>query len=245
MTVDVARAAELMEASSPETILEWTYRTFRRVAIVASFQAESCVLIHMASAITARPEVVTLDTGRLPEETHRIIERVQRRYPIRLRVQMPDPEEVMQLVAEHGPNPFYDSLELRRRCCDIRKSRPLARALKGFDAWLTGVRRDQIETRRKTPVVQRDRLRGGIIKVAPLAGWTRERVWSYVSEHDLDYHDLYDRGYRSIGCAPCTRPVRPEEHERAGRWWWEDSAVKECGLHWTESGAVRAGGIER
>jgi phosphoadenylyl-sulfate reductase (thioredoxin) len=130
----------------------------------------------------------------------------------------------------------------RQRCCEVRKKRPLARALRGFDAWVTGLRRDQSASRRDVPVLQEDGGHGGIAKVAPLAGWTRDQVWSYIREHGLDYHDLYDRGYSSIGCAPCTRATGPDEDERSGRWWWEESAVKECGLHWTPNGLQRAGG---
>jgi thioredoxin-dependent adenylylsulfate APS reductase len=230
------------EGGSPEEILEWAYRTYGRVAIVASFQAESSVLIHMAAQIVDRPEVITLDTGRLPEETHDMIERVQRRYPIRLHVQTPDPVEVADLVAGGGPNLFRTSVELRQRCCDIRKVRPLARALEGFDAWITGLRRDQSASRRRTPIVQADNAHGGIAKIAPLVDWTRDRVWTYIHEHELDYHELYERGYASIGCAPCTRPTEAGEDERAGRWWWEQDEVKECGLHWTGDKLVRAAG---
>ena len=230
------------EDRGPEEILDWAYRTFRRVAIVASFQAESSVLIHMAASIVDRPEVVTLDTGRLPEETQDLIDRVQRRYPIRLHVEAPDPAEVSELVAAEGPNLFRRSVELRERCCDVRKVRPLARALEGYDAWVTGLRRDQSAGRRTTPVVQADAAHGGIAKIAPLVTWRRDQVWAYIREHGLDYHALYERGYASIGCAPCTRPVEPGEHERAGRWWWEQSDVKECGLHLTEQGLVRARG---
>jgi phosphoadenosine phosphosulfate reductase len=224
----------------PEEVLAWAYRTFRRVAIVASFQAESSVLIHMASSIVERPEVVTLDTGRLPEETQDLIDRVRRRYPIRLHVRTPDPVEVAELVAAGGPNLFRRSVELRERCCDVRKVRPLTRALEGFDAWVTGLRRDQSAGRRRTPVVQTDAAHGGIAKIAPLVAWRRDEVWAYIREHGLDYHALYERGYASIGCAPCTRAVEPGEDERAGRWWWEESDVKECGLHPTDAGLVRA-----
>jgi thioredoxin-dependent adenylylsulfate APS reductase len=240
--ISLREAADDLEGSSPEAILAWTYRTFSRVAIVSSFQAESSVLIDMASAIVDRPEVVTLDTGRLPEETHELMERIQRRYPIRLHVQAPEPDDVAELVGQHGPNLFRRSVELRHRCCEVRKTRPLARALAGFDAWVTGLRRDQSATRRGTPVVQADAAHGGIAKVAPVAGWTRDQVWARIREREIDHHELYDRGYRSIGCAPCTRPTGPDEDERAGRWWWEESAVKECGLHWTPDGPVRAGG---
>ena len=240
-----ALARELIddqEDRSPEEILEWAYRTFRRVAIVASFQAESSVLIHMAAGIVDRPEVVTLDTGRLPEETQDLIDRVRRRYPIRLHVETPEPSEVAELVAADGPNLFRRSVELRERCCEVRKVRPLTRALEGFDAWVTGLRRDQSAGRRRTPVVQADTAHGGIAKIAPLVAWHREEVWAYIREHGLDYHALYERGYASIGCAPCTRPVQPGEDERAGRWWWEQSDVKECGLHLTDGRLVRARG---
>jgi len=230
------------EGRRPEEVLDWAYRTFRRVAIVASFQAESSVLIHMAASIVDRPEVVTLDTGRLPEETQDLIDRMQRRYPIRLHVEAPDPTEVAELVAADGPNLFRRSIELRERCCDVRKVRPLARALDGFDAWVTGLRRDQSAGRRGTPAVQADPAHGGIAKIAPLVAWRRDQVWAYIRDHGLDYHALYERGYASIGCAPCTRPVGPGEDERAGRWWWEQSDVKECGLHLTQQGRVRARG---
>ena len=228
------------EDRTPEEVLAWAYRTFRRVAIVASFQAESSVLIHMAASIVDRPEVVTLDTGRLPEETHDLIDRVRRRYPIRLRVQAPDAGEVAELVAVEGPNLFRRSVELRERCCEVRKVRPLTRALEGFDAWVTGLRRDQSAGRRSTPVVQADAAHGGIAKIAPLVAWRRDQVWAYIREHRLDYNALYERGYASIGCAPCTRPIGPGEDERAGRWWWEQSDVKECGLHVADGRLVRA-----
>jgi phosphoadenosine phosphosulfate reductase len=237
--IGLDHATTALDGESPEAVLEWTYRTFRRVAIVASFQAESSVLIHMAAAIVERPEVVTLDTGRLPEETFDVIDRIRERYPIRLHVQAPDSRELAQMVAAEGPDLFRRSVELRHRCCDVRKVRPLKRALAGFDAWVTGLRRDQSETRRWTPVVQTDDAHGGITKVAPLAGWSRDQVWTYVRDHGLEYHSLYDQGYRSIGCAPCTRAVGPDEDGRAGRWWWEGSTVKECGLHWTIEGGRR------
>ena len=235
-------AAAELEGQRPEAVLEWAYRTYGRVAIVSSFQAESSVLIHMAASIVERPDVITLDTGRLHEETYDVIDRIQRRYAIRLHVQAPQPDEVAGLVASGGPNLFRESVELRQRCCEIRKVRPLRRALAGFDAWVTGIRRDQSGSRRRTPAVQADRAHGGIAKIAPLVRWTRDEVWSYIREHELDYHELYERGYASIGCAPCTRPIQAWEDERAGRWWWERSEVKECGLHWTDQGLVRASG---
>lgn len=223
-----------MNVREPKSVLRWTYDTFRRVAIVASFQAESSVIIDIAAKIGPLPRVLTLDTGRLPRETHEMITRVRSRYGIDVEVITPDPGETSAMVAAHGVDLFYESVELRRTCCDVRKSRPLDRALRGYDAWVTGLRRDQAATRAATPVVAIDMDHGGITKVAPLATWSKAQVWGYIRDHDLPYHALYDHGYTSIGCAPCTRATRPGEDERAGRWWWELGGVKECGLHWSE-----------
>lgn len=229
----LAQAAAELDTASAEEVLRWTYSRFKRVAIVASFQAESTVLIDLACQVVDRPEVVTLDTGRLPQETHDQIDRELAAHPLGLHVVAPEPAELAALTAEHGTNPFYHSVELRRLCCDIRKGRPLARALSGFDAWVTGLRRDQAPSRAATPVVSEDPGHGGIAKVAPLARWSEDQVWTHIRTRRLEYHELYDRGYRSIGCAPCTRAVAAGEDARAGRWWWEREQVKECGLHWS------------
>jgi len=219
-------------SADPIVVLREAYAMYERVAIVASFQAESSVIIDMASSIRPDLRVLTLDTGRLPQETHDMIDRVRRRYGIAIDVITPGPADVAGMVRAHGVNLFYESVDLRRLCCDVRKSRPLARALRGYDAWITGVRREQAATRASTQVVTVDAEHGGIAKIAPLAGWTKQQVWNYIREHDLPYHSLYDSGYTSIGCAPCTRPTTAQEDERAGRWWWEQGEVKECGLHW-------------
>jgi thioredoxin-dependent adenylylsulfate APS reductase len=217
----------------PEGVLRWAYENFGRVAIVASFQAESSVIIDIASRIRPDLQVVTLDTGRLPQETHDMIDRVRDRYRIAIQVVQPDPEEVRELVAAHGSNLFYQSPDLRRRCCDVRKSQPLSRVLRGYDAWVTGVRREQATTRAQTQTVAVDTEHYGIAKIAPLAGWSKAQVWDYIREHDLPYHALYDQGYTSIGCQPCTRATAAGEDDRAGRWWWEQNEAKECGLHWS------------
>jgi phosphoadenosine phosphosulfate reductase len=232
----VASTPNDLETATAAEVLAWTYANHRRVAIVASFQAESSVLVHLASQLVERPEVVTLDTGRLPEETHSVMDAFRDRFEIRLHVQAPDPAEVAQMVGEHGPNLFYRSVEHRQTCCDVRKSRPLARALQGFDAWVTGVRREQGATRSATAVVAADPLHGGMVKVAPLATWTHDQVWEHIRANRLPIHPLYAQGYTSIGCAPCTRAIEPGEDERAGRWYWETGAVKECGLHWQQEG---------
>jgi thioredoxin-dependent adenylylsulfate APS reductase len=223
---------EIAAGAGPETVLQWAYATFPRVVIVASFQAESSVLIDMASQIRGDASVLTLDTGRLPQATYDMIDRVRDRYGIDVQVVSPDPTDLQEMVGHHGVNLFYKSPDLRRLCCEIRKSRPLARALTGYDAWITGVRRQQAATRAETAVVARDAEHEGLTKIAPLASWTKDQVWAYIRERKLPYHPLYERGYTSIGCEPCTRTTSEGEDERAGRWWWEHGENKECGLHW-------------
>ena len=231
--MSVIAPAEITAESAPETVLQWAYDTFPRVVIVASFQAESSVLIDMASRLRGDVRVLTLDTGRLPQATHDMIDRIRDRYGIDVQVVAPDAAELEEMVGRHGVNLFYGSAENRRLCCDVRKSRPLKRALQGYDAWITGVRRKQAATRADTSVVSADHEHEGLTKIAPLAGWSKEQVWAYIHDHYLPYHSLYDSGYTSIGCDPCTRATTPGEDERAGRWWWEsENEVKECGLHW-------------
>jgi phosphoadenylyl-sulfate reductase (thioredoxin) len=145
---------------------------------------------------------------------------------------LPEAPDVELLTVTYGPNPFYQSVPLRMACCDARKVRPLRRALRGLDAWVTGLRRDQAATRAAIHKVEVDAANGGIVKINPLADWTEDAVWDYARRMDVPSHALYEQGYRSIGCAPCTRPVQTGEEARAGRWWWEsDGTAKECGLH--------------
>ena len=236
---DLIAAARELEGASAEAILAWAFRRFQRVAMVASFQAESIVLIDIASRLRPGVEVVTIDTGRLPEETHSLIDTVRRRFPVRLRVITPETAAVESMTAGHGVNLFRRSPDLRHLCCEVRKTRPLSGALRGYDAWVTGLRREQASSRVTTPVLARDPAHGGIAKLAPLAAWSHDEVWDHVRAHDLPRHPLYARGYTSIGCAPCTRATRPGEAERAGRWWWEDDPVKECGLHLAWAGPPR------
>jgi phosphoadenosine phosphosulfate reductase len=228
----VLAPAEVRAGADTESVLRWAFETFSNVAIVSSFQATSAVLIDMSTRITKNVKVLTLDTGRLPQETHDVIDRVRERYGIEVTVLTPDPDDVQGMVARHGTNLFRASPDLRRQCCDVRKTRPLAKALEGYDAWITGLRRSQMATRAATPLVSIDLEHGGITKIAPLATWSEEQVWAYIREHDVPYHPLYDSGYTSIGCAPCTRAIRSGEDARAGRWWWEQGEVKECGIHW-------------
>jgi thioredoxin-dependent adenylylsulfate APS reductase len=175
--------------------------------------------------------VFTIDTGRLPPETYELIDRVRERYGIEVEVFCPDQNELSQMVTRYGINPFYRSISLRLLCCEVRKVNPLNRALSNLDAWITGLRRSQSQTRESLSRVELDRDHGNILKVNPLADWSDERVWEYIRAHDLPYNRLYDQGFTSIGCAPCTRAVTPGEDERAGRWWWETGMPKECGIH--------------
>jgi thioredoxin-dependent adenylylsulfate APS reductase len=222
----------------PQDTLRWAIECFgERLAFVTSFQAEGMAILDMAWRIDPTIRVVTVDSGRLPGETHELIDRVRERYRVTVEVYAPDATELESFVRVEGVNPFYHSVTLRLRCCDIRKVAPLRRALRGYDAWVTGRRRDQSTTRRSIPTVEFDDEHGGPIKLNPLARWTAEQVWEYTHERGVPYNALYDQGYTSIGCAPCTRPTRSGEDPRAGRWWWEGETPKECGIHLTLSPA--------
>jgi phosphoadenosine phosphosulfate reductase len=243
--IDELEAGELaigFEGEEPEAVLEWAIDRFSlRIAISTAFQIDGIALLDMAYAIDPGIEVFSVDTGRLPAETYELIERLRERYPeLNLKLLAPNGDEIAAMVGRHGPNLFYRSVENRLLCCQVRKVRPLTRHLAGLDAWITGLRRDQWASRTNIRKVEIDHDHGAIVKLNPLAEWTEEEVWDYVRERDLPYHALYDRGYTSIGCAPCTRAVAAGEHGRAGRWWWESNAPKECGIHC----AVESGGLE-
>jgi adenylyl-sulfate kinase len=225
------------EAASASDILAWAIDTFGdSFAIATSFQKEGMVILDLASRISAGVRVFTLDTGRLPDETYRMMETIRQRYGIPVEVVFPERDDVEQLVAIHGPNLFYSSVPARQRCCDVRKVRPLERKLETLKAWATGLRRDQSETRAAIPKVDSDP--AGRMKICPLADWSALQVEEYIARHDVPVHPLYASGYTSIGCAPCTRAVQPGESERAGRWWWEQDAKKECGIHFAPDGSV-------
>jgi phosphoadenosine phosphosulfate reductase len=228
--------ADLQE-SSAEELLAWAVGTYgRRFAVVTSFQAEGMVVLDLARRLDPGVRVLTLDTGRLPEETYEVIEAVRSGMGLEVELITPDPADVAAMVARYGPNLFRKDPALRRLCCHVRKVAPLARALTGVGAWATGLRRDGGPARTGTPKVELDAAHGGIVKLNPLADWTRDQVWAYLRSHHLPTSSLYERGYTSIGCAPCTRPTGPGEDERAGRWWWEGDSDRECGLHARLSG---------
>ena len=229
-----SRQLERLEQSSAEELLEWALAHFGgSLAIVTAFQAEGMVIVDLAARISPHVRVLTLDTGRLPEETYRMIETVRERYGVGVEMVAPDTAEVEAMVARHGPNLFYREVALRNLCCQIRKVRPLERSLRGLRAWVTGLRREQNESRadvRKVEDVD------GKLKLNPLADLTAGQVSDYIRRHNVPMHPLYAAGYRSIGCAPCTRAVNPGDDARAGRWWWEQDAAKECGIHFAPDG---------
>jgi len=220
------------EDQSASDVLAWALGEFHpNIAISASFQAESMVIIDLATKIRPDVRIFTLDTGRLPQETHELIDQVRHRYDIKIDVIVPDNARVQAMVRQHGMNLFTRHQTLRMLCCHIRKVEPLRRALTGLDGWVTGLRRDQGGERTDVAKVAIDSTHGGIVKVNPVADWSRDQVWEYIRANKLPYNELYNRGYTSIGCDPCTRAIQPGEEERAGRWWWENSGLKECGLH--------------
>ncbi len=202
-----------------------------RAALASSFSLEDAVVLDLLVKIRPDARVFALDTGRLDPETYECAEALRTRYGVAIDWYFPRREAVEALEREHGLFSFRESVDKRKDCCGIRKVEPLARALAGLDGWITGLRAEQSVTRASLLPVERDAAHGGIWKLNPLAAWTLSDCWAYVREHDLPYNRLYDVGYASIGCAPCTRAIEPGEDQRAGRWWWEQPEHKECGLH--------------
>ncbi len=225
------------EAAPAAEVLSWGIATFGdQFAIATSFQKEGMAIIDLATRIDPQVRVFTLDTGRLPVETCQMIATVKQRYGITVKTVSPDPEEVARMVSGHGLNLFYDSIDNRKLCCEVRKVRPLERELAGLQAWATGLRRQQSADRASVPKVA---YVDGKTKINPLADWTSDQLERYLAQHDVPIHPLYARGFGSIGCEPCTRALAPGEGERAGRWWWEQDEKKECGIHVTAEGLVR------
>jgi phosphoadenosine phosphosulfate reductase len=215
-----------------------------RLTYASSLGAESVVLTDLIASDFPQIDIFTIDTGRLPEETHALLEQLERRYrlpsspgghedaterPERIRVVYPDALALERLVGRDGINGFYESLEARLECCRVRKIEPFRRAILGYSAWITGVRRRHSAERARTSPIEWD-AEHGLQKISPLLDWTDGDVWQYIRSRGLPYNSLLDQGYTSIGCAPCTRAVRAGEDFRAGRWWWERSASRECGL---------------
>jgi len=227
------------ESSSPQEILTWGLENFaNKIALSCSFGApEGLVLLDMMHRIDPAARVFVLDTGRLPQATYDLIDRVRDRYDKTVEVIFPAAERVQSMVSDGGLNLFYESVEKRELCCRIRKVEPLNRFLSGLDAWVTGLRRDQSSAREKTAKIEIDRAHAGIAKLNPIADWSREQVLEYVKEHNVPINRLHAEGYPSVGCDPCSRAIAPGDDPRSGRWWWEDSDLKECGIHLEEQGS--------
>ena len=203
---------------------------FKPVALASSFSVEDMVLTDLIHRHHLAISIFTLDTGRLHEETHRLIQSVRERYGVAIAVFAPERADLEAYLTAHGPNAIYETPALREACCRLRKLVPLKRALAGKRAWITGQRRDQSPTRRALAVREHDS-ENGLEKFNPLADWSTDEVWAYIRANHVPYNALYDQGYASIGCAPCTRAIAAGEDLRAGRWWWEDPEHRECGLH--------------
>jgi phosphoadenosine phosphosulfate reductase len=235
MTVDLREVDPLISRFSkqtPQQILAWSLTRFGdRLVISSSFSAEDIVVIDIASRISRRFRIITLDTGRLPEETYDVIARVRERYQVSVETYFPQRDAVEELVRIKGPLSFRNSIDDRKECCRIRKLEPLSRALATADAWVTGLRRSQSVTRAEVQPLEIDVANGGKAKINPIYNWTDEQLWAYVEKYSVPVSALHAKGYPSIGCAPCTRAVQPGEDIRAGRWWWESPEHKECGLH--------------
>jgi len=217
---------------TPQDSLKWALDNFNsRVATASSFGAEDSVLIDMLVNITPKPRIFSLDTGRLYQETYDIMDELSKKYNISFEVMFPDTKEVEEMVSTKGMNLFYDSVENRHLCCGIRKVHPLKKMLSNLDGWITGIRSEQTSERSDAGMLEIDEKFGGIVKINPLIGWKWNQVLDYLKQNNVPYHKLIDNGYPSIGCAPCTRAIKPGEDLRAGRWWWESQKDKECGLH--------------
>lgn len=219
------------ESKSPVEILRFFLDHFKdKIAFSTSLSFEDQVLTQMIASVDPETKIFTLDTGRLFPETYDVISSTSNKYKVNIQVYFPNAEEVEQMVAERGVNLFYNSIENRKLCCYVRKLRPLERAIEGLDAWITGIRKNQSITRNDLKLIQWDDI-NKLVKINPLLNWTEEEVKEYIDAHNIPYNPLQKKGYASIGCQPCTRPIEPGEDLRAGRWWWENPETKECGLH--------------
>jgi len=219
------------ENAAPEEILVYFLNYFKeKIALSTSLGLEDQVLTHLISQLNGKARFFTLDTGRLFPEVYDLIDRTAKKFGITVEVFFPDAGDVEAMVKEKGINLFYDNIENRKLCCHLRKIKPLLRATKGLDAWITGLRHQQSLTRKDLKTVEWDK-NNGLLKINPLIDWTEEQVWHYINRYNIPINPLHKKGFASIGCQPCTRAIESGEEVRAGRWWWENPETKECGLH--------------
>lgn len=223
-------ARQFNKASAEEILSFFLHQYKERIVQATSMGAEDQVLTKIICAIDKSAQIITLDTGRLFQETYDLIAKTNAHFSINIEIYFPDNKRVEEMVRQKGINLFYESVENRKLCCGIRKNEPLKRALHGMDAWICGLRKDQTVTRFYNKVVEWDE-QYGLLKINPLINWTEKQLWNYIREHGIPYNVLHDRGFPSIGCQPCTRAILPGEDSRSGRWWWEKEDEKECGLH--------------
>jgi len=221
---------ELQQADSIQILKRCAALFLGKISFASSLGFEDQLITHFIASENLPIEIFTLDTGRVFPETYDLIERTNARYKINIKIMFPEARAVEEMVNEKGVNLFYESIENRKLCCGIRKTKPLERALKGLDAWITGLRREQSVTRTNMQIVEWDGMHG-LVKINPLLNWTAEEVENFVRKENIPYNKLHDKGFPSIGCQPCTRAIEPGEDIRAGRWWWELPEQKECGLH--------------
>lgn len=220
-----------LTGKSAEEILKYFSDAYgNELAFASSFSIEDQVITHMLVFLKSPAKIFTLDTGRLPAETYKLIEKTVDQYNRKIEIYFPDFKLVEEMVQQKGINLFYNSVENRKYCCHVRKIEPLKRALKNTKAWIAGLRREQAVTRNSINIAEYDE-NFSILKINPLFNWTEEQVWDYISKNNVPYNQLYKQNYRSIGCAPCTGPVKKGGSIRDGRWWWENPDTKECGLH--------------
>ena len=218
-------------SANPKTVLDFFIKKYdKKIALASSLSIEDQVLTDIVLRVNPDTEIFTIDTGRLPEETYQLIDQTNERYNTKIKVYFPKGNIVENLVSTKGLFSFYESVENRKECCHIRKIEPLKRALSDLDAWIVGLRREQSVTREDLQLVEHDE-GNNLTKINPLINWTEDQVWDYLKKNNIPYSSLFSQGYKSIGCAPCTRAVSEGEDIRAGRWWWENPDTKECGLH--------------
>jgi phosphoadenosine phosphosulfate reductase len=226
------------KVSTTRAILEQVARDYSPAVFASSLAAEDMVLTDLILKANLPIGIFSLETGRLHKETLAVLDAVKAKYGHSIAIYQPRAELVEEYVGKNGLNAFYDSVEMRKACCQVRKVEPLGRALDGKKAWITGQRRSQSTTRAEL-AVQEDDAAHGMQKFNPLADWTEQDVWDYIRANEVPYNALHDRGYPSIGCEPCTRAIQPGEDVRAGRWWWESADSKECGLHLVDGKLIR------
>lgn len=236
--IDINKTNKLLEDKTALDIIKWTYKTFDKehVKTSTSFGAEGMVLIHLLINTVENPKIFTIDTGRLFQSTYEVWQEIVDKYKINIEAFFPESKDISELVGAAGPNLFYKSVENRKKCCYVRKVKPLQKALDGTQAWISGIRRSQSDSRANVKIVSYSEAHN-CYKIAPLAKWSEENVWEYIRNNGVPYDKHHDKGYFTIGCAPCTRPVRPAEDIRSGRWWWEKKQHKECGIH-IENGKI-------